>query len=83
MMVTVHFYSYFKELTGCALTVEEIVPGGTIAELQQKLCARFPRCVVRRHPCAHQVCCTQLHVQTKLVLHVVVHLARTEYSVQH
>ena len=43
MMVTVHFYSYFKELTGCAQAVEEIALGGTIAELQQKLCARFPK----------------------------------------
>jgi molybdopterin converting factor small subunit len=45
MTVTVHFYSYFKELTGCAQTVEEIVPGSTIAELQQKLFVRFPKLV--------------------------------------
>ena len=43
MTVTVHFYSYFKELTGCAQTVEEIAPGGTISELQQKLFSRFPK----------------------------------------
>jgi molybdopterin converting factor small subunit len=43
MTVTVHFYSYFKDLTGCAKAEEEIVPGGTIAELQQKLFVRFPK----------------------------------------
>ena len=43
MTVTIHFYSYFKELTGCAQTVEEIAAGGTLAELQQKLGARFPK----------------------------------------
>ena len=43
MIVTVHFYSYFKDLTGCAQTAEEVAPGGTIADLQQKLLARFPK----------------------------------------
>ena len=43
MTVTVHFYSYFKDLTGCAQTTEEIAPGETIAELQQQLGARFPK----------------------------------------
>jgi molybdopterin converting factor small subunit len=43
MSVTVHFYSYFKDLTGCAQTVEALAPGSTIAELQQKLFARFPK----------------------------------------
>jgi molybdopterin converting factor small subunit len=43
MSVTVHFYSYFKELTGCAQVAEEVAPGSTIAELQRKLFARFPK----------------------------------------
>jgi molybdopterin converting factor small subunit len=43
MSVTVHFYSYFKELTGCAETTEDVAPGSTLAELQQKLGARFPK----------------------------------------
>ena len=43
MSVTVYFYSYFKELTGCATTAEEVAPGGTLAELQQQLGARFPK----------------------------------------
>lgn len=49
MTVTVHFYSYFKDLTGCAHVVEEIAPGGTIAELQQKLFARFPKLVAMQN----------------------------------
>lgn len=43
MSVTVHFYSYFKELTGCAQTTEDVAPGATIAALQEKLGARFPK----------------------------------------
>ena len=43
MSVTVHFYSYFKELTGCTQVVEEVVAGGTIAQLMEKLFNRFPR----------------------------------------
>jgi molybdopterin converting factor small subunit len=49
MTVTVHFYSYFKELTGCAQTGEEVAPGSTIAELQQKLFTRFPKLVPMRN----------------------------------
>ena len=41
--VHVHFYSYFKELTGCAQTTEEVAPGSTIADLLQRLIARFPK----------------------------------------
>ena len=43
MQITVHFYSYFKDLTGCARTTETIAAGGTIAELLQRLSVRFPR----------------------------------------
>ena len=43
MSVTVHFYSYFKELTGCATTVAEMASGATIGDLQQQLAARFPK----------------------------------------
>jgi MoaD family protein len=43
MSVTVHFYSYFKDLTGCEQATEEIGSGSTIAELQQKLFKRFPK----------------------------------------
>ena len=43
MSVTVHFYSYFKDLAGCPQAVEEVATGDTIAELLQKLFARFPK----------------------------------------
>ena len=43
MLIAVHFYSYFKALTGCAETVEESLAGGTVGDLHQRLIARFPR----------------------------------------
>jgi len=43
MSVTVSFYSYFKELTGCAQTTETLPEGGTLNDLYQKLSARFPK----------------------------------------
>ena len=43
MQVRVHFYSYFKDITGCAAT-ELAVPGGaTIADLLARLFERFPK----------------------------------------
>jgi MoaD family protein len=49
MSVTVHFYSYFKELTGCAQVVEEVAMGDSIAELMQKLFARFPKLIAMQN----------------------------------
>ena len=43
MRVTVGFYSYFKELTGCSQTSEEMPSGGTLGELYKKLAGRFPK----------------------------------------
>lgn len=43
MQIKVHFYSYFKELTGCGEAQEEISSGATIADLFQKLTTRFPK----------------------------------------
>jgi MoaD family protein len=43
MQVTVRFYSYFKDLTGCAQTTEALDPGRTIGDLQEQLTRRFPR----------------------------------------
>jgi molybdopterin converting factor small subunit len=43
MSVTVSFYSYYKQLTGCARTVEEVPPGSTVEALFQRLGARFPK----------------------------------------
>ena len=41
--VKVSFYSYLKELTGCAETSETIDQGTTLAELQEGLVAKFPK----------------------------------------
>ena len=43
MRVAVHFYSYFKELTGCPETSETISTGGTLEDLWRQLVARFPK----------------------------------------
>ena len=43
MQITVHFYSYFKDLTGCAKTTEQIASGDTIAVLQKRLIEKFPK----------------------------------------
>lgn len=45
MQVTVHFYSYFKELTGCTDTTEVVGDAATIGQLVQQLHARFPKLV--------------------------------------
>ena len=43
MRVSVHFYSYFKELTGCAQTTETLDENGTLAELLKIVFQRFPK----------------------------------------
>ncbi|MHB8524044.1 MAG: MoaD/ThiS family protein [Limisphaerales bacterium] len=49
MLVTVNFYSYFKDLTGCANTTEILPPGSTIADLLKKLRVRFPKLTAMRN----------------------------------
>lgn len=43
MQITVHFYSYFKELTGCAQTTESAAAGETLDDLLNRITTRFPR----------------------------------------
>jgi molybdopterin converting factor small subunit len=43
MRVRIVFYSYFKDLTGCAQWTEDMPPGSTISDLIQQLHARFPK----------------------------------------
>ena len=43
MRVTISFYSYLKELTGCAETTETLPAGGTLGALCRRLEARFPK----------------------------------------
>jgi molybdopterin converting factor small subunit len=42
MKVKILFHSYFKNLTGCAETFEELPNASTISDLQNRLFARFP-----------------------------------------
>ena len=42
MRVTVCFYSWFKELTGCSRLDETLPPGSTVEALMGRLIARFP-----------------------------------------
>jgi molybdopterin converting factor small subunit len=39
----IHFYSYFKELTGCVETEQEMPPGSTMSDLLACLFERFPK----------------------------------------
>jgi len=43
MQVKTSFHSYFKDLTGCAETVETMSDGETLGALHEKLMARFPK----------------------------------------
>lgn len=43
MSVSVSFYSYFKELTGCSQVKEELANGSTLGDLFKQLSARFPK----------------------------------------
>ena len=43
MQINVYFYSYFKELTGCAQVTETVADGGTLEDLRQTLVLRFPK----------------------------------------
>ncbi len=48
MHVTVSFYSYFKDLTGCAATTEEVPEGSTLGGLFERLLIRFPELAAMR-----------------------------------
>jgi molybdopterin converting factor small subunit len=43
MRVKVCFYSYFKDLTGCATATEELPSGATLGNLFERLAGRFPK----------------------------------------
>ena len=43
MRVSVSFYSYFKDLTGCAQTAETLADGSTLDDLFKQLMTRFPK----------------------------------------
>ena len=48
MQVTVCFYSYFRELTGCAQVAETVSEGSTLEELFKQLAVRFPKLAAMR-----------------------------------
>ena len=43
MQVSVQYYSYFKELTGCAQTRENVPESCTLGELFDALTTKFPK----------------------------------------
>lgn len=43
MSITISFYSYFKDLTGCARTTETLPAGSTLADLFARVAIRFPK----------------------------------------
>ncbi len=43
MQIRVQFYSYFKELTGCAEATETLAAGATLGALHDQLMARFSK----------------------------------------
>ena len=49
MKVSIHFYSYFKDLTGCAETTEELPDSSTIEVLVKRLMDRFPKLVAMKN----------------------------------
>jgi MoaD family protein len=45
MTITVQFFSYFKDLTGCERTDVELSAGATVGDLVKSLHGRFPRLI--------------------------------------
>jgi molybdopterin converting factor small subunit len=43
MQIGVQFYSYFKDLAGCAQTSVSLAESATTQDLVQHLCERFPK----------------------------------------
>ena len=43
MQVSVQFFSYFKELTGCGQVTEALPDGSTLGDLHDKLMRGFPK----------------------------------------
>lgn len=49
MQTTVHFYSYFKDLTGCQQATESLPEGSTLEDLLKLMFARFPKLAPMRN----------------------------------
>ena len=50
MQVTISFYSWFKDLTGCSQTAEDVPPGATLGDLYEMLKRRFPKLAGMQKP---------------------------------
>ena len=48
MRVTVSFYSYFRDLTGCTQAAETLPEGSTLYDLFNQLAVRFPKLAAMR-----------------------------------
>lgn len=48
MRISVSFYSYFRDLTGCAQATEELPEGSSLTDLFGRLVARFPKLAAMR-----------------------------------
>ncbi len=48
MLIRICFYSYFKDLAGCAETAESLAAGSTLGDLLDALVARFPKLAAAR-----------------------------------
>ena len=49
MTIRVQFWSYFKDLSGCAQTSEDLPSGANIGDLVQRLHARFPKLITMQN----------------------------------
>ena len=49
MQIQVQFWSYFKDLTGCARASEKLAAGATIGDLLRRLHTRFPKLVAMQN----------------------------------
>jgi len=48
MQVTIQFFSYLKDLTGCTQTTETLADESTLGDLHEKLTVRFQKLAAMR-----------------------------------
>ncbi len=48
MQVTIQFFSYLKDLAGCAQTTEALAAGCTLGNLHDQVIERFPKLAAMR-----------------------------------
>ena len=49
MTIRIQFWSYFKDLAGCAQASEDLPPGATVGDLLQRLHNRFPKLIAMQN----------------------------------